>query len=302
MDYKHLDEQFDQTLDRLEKKSGLPKDPYGNSPLASDHFLLKKSWDYFRMRARNFESEWKELLKAKEEQTRVMADKIRFLEERVHELDDENHMLRTLDEGTKRASSNEYLNFHRKTARVNEMREEERQIFQRKIDQLEFNLEQTKKEMKRRLDEAAMRENKLREAIESQRRDAAAAAEKEHLAAKDWADQISKKDDLAATFGTKVELLRGEVERRDMILKQLQEKIAEQGREMHLQLERQAEQMRTIKDKDQELFLLKSQLEILQRERENMRASWQREQAEWRELWDRGREAWERGRNKTQPF
>src|SRR3954468_14483349 len=65
MDFKEIDGMFETAARRL--KAGVdPTAPYGEPPLASDHFLLRRSWEFFQKRLKTMEDQWSEIAGAKD--------------------------------------------------------------------------------------------------------------------------------------------------------------------------------------------------------------------------------------------
>src|SRR4051812_11553160 len=65
MDFKEIDAMFEDAARRL--KGGVnPTGAYGEPPLAADHFLLRRSWEFFQKRLKAIEQHWGEIAAAKD--------------------------------------------------------------------------------------------------------------------------------------------------------------------------------------------------------------------------------------------
>src|SRR4051812_7271647 len=110
MKFSELDKQFEQTWERLQ--NGKPiLGVYGKDPLAEDHFLLKRSWDYFRSRVRNIEDQWRKIAEAKDAQLKAVQKENVSIRVRMTQAEEEVVMLREIDRSLAEARKLDILNF-----------------------------------------------------------------------------------------------------------------------------------------------------------------------------------------------
>lgn len=294
MEFPQLDKLFDESLDRSDRRAPEINNPYGAAPLAADHFLLKKSWDYFKSRVKTIEDQWRKMLQAKEVQISTLNSELLAARERAVDLEDQNHLLRSLDQNIKKVRTEDHVGFSRKSENLKLHWEAERDALQRKIEDFEFRMERAKKESEARLLVVQSRENKLKDEVLFLKRDTAVQAERDHEFQRRWAEQITAQTEAIQSLENKVEILKNEIDRRDLYIKQFKETISTQEKDAHAMIQYVAELQRALKEKDSEMSHLKTRLDVLRQEKDTLRSAHEREQSEWRELWDRGREAWER--------
>ncbi len=296
MKYTEIDRQFDDALERARQNVPPVSGPYGSGPLAADHFLLKKSWDYFRNRVRAIEDQWRHMLDAKAAQLNATSQELQSERKMRLELEEETRMLRSLDATIKKARTEDFTGFARKSENLRMRWDAEREVLQRRIDQYELRVAQQKKDLEARKVTFAEREARLIEMIQMLKADAATHADRERDIHCKWGEEIKQKDDKLQSLETKVELLRGEIDRRDQLIKQFELSVAGFEKDKAALVQYVSELQRTLCDRDTEIQNQKTRYEILTRERDALHAGWERERAEWRELWDRGREAWDKRR------
>jgi chromosome segregation ATPase len=157
-----------------------------------------------------------------------------------------------------------------------------------------MRIAQQKKDLDSRKVSFSEREARLGEMISGLKNDAALQAERERDIQKKCAEELKQKDEKIQSLDTKVELLRGEVDRRDQLIKQFELAVSGNEKDKSALTLYVAELQRALKDKDLELQNQKTRFDILTNERDALREGWERERAEWRELWDRGREVWDK--------
>jgi chromosome segregation ATPase len=301
MEFTEIDRQFDEAFERLTRQSPTVTSAYGTSPLAADHFLLKKSWDYFRNRVKNIEEQWRKMLEAKEQQLRTTMLELTESRQRQADLEEDNHLLRSLDRNVKKARAEDYVGFARKSENLRLHWDAEREALQRKIDALERKVIADKKTADLRVATTITREQKLKETLEAMRDEASLFADRERDIQKKCAEELTIKDEKIQSLDSNVDIFRSEVDRRDQLLKQLKDMVTTSEKDAVAMTAYVEELQRALKDKDLDLANLKAKLEILTQEKTNLQAGWERERSEWRELWDRGRSLWDKNKSRREP-
>lgn len=294
MEFTEIDRQFDEAFERIQRRSPVVANAYGTAPLAADHFLLKKSWDYFRGRVKAIEDQWRKMMEAKDQQLRSTLSELQVARQRKVDLEEENNMLRSLDQNIKKARTEDFLGFSRKSENLRVHWDAEREALLLKIAALETKIPQIKKTYDLRISTAQVREDKWKEMIEVLKQEASLHEEREREVQKRCSAELVLKDEKIQSLDTKLDLTRGEVDRRERLIKELQESIAIREKDANAMTAYVAELQRTLKEKDLELGHRQVRLEIFSQEKENIRSTWERERAEWRELWDRGRSLWDK--------
>ncbi|MCG3203722.1 MAG: hypothetical protein KCHDKBKB_00394 [Elusimicrobia bacterium] len=293
-EFDEIDRQFDETMERLGPKGALNSGAYGTGPLASDHFLLKKSWDYFRFRVKAIEDQWRKMLESKEQQLRIALTDLQETRKQRADLEEENHLLRSLELNVKKARAEDYVGFSRKSQNLRLHWDAERDNYLKKIEALELKITRMQKNFDLRSSTAQIRESKLNESFQALKQELNTHQEREREIQKKCSEELQMKDEKIYSLDSKMEMLRGEVERRDQVIQQLQQAFSRREQDATAMGQTITEYERLLKEKDKEMSHLSTRLQILINEKENLRAGWERERAEWRELWDRGRSLWEK--------
>ena len=293
MEFPELDRLFNETHKRLSE--GKPSaDPYGEGPLASDHFLLQKSWEFFRRRLHTLEEQWADMARAKEAQMQALTKQLGQAADRLKELEGKREDRDHLAEAYLRDRNRELLGFLEDEKRLRAAWDEERGRLQEQVDALEAALRAS--ELARARDEAEAKEHEedLRNRLRLAEGGARDIVERARAAEKELLEEIARRDERIVSFENQVTVLRAEVERRAQAIGDLSAKEADLAR-------REAESEKRIESADRrleearvELEQRRSRIVELEKEKAEIRASWQREQAEWRELWERSRELWQR--------
>ncbi len=294
MEFTEIDRQFDEAFERLQRTAPPVATAYGSSPLAADHFLLKKSWDYFRNRVKSIEEQWKKMLEAKDHQYRAVFAELTDARKRQVELEEENNLLRSLDHSVKKARADDYIGFAKKSENLRLHWDAERDALHRKIEALETKIVQTKKAGELRISTTMAREEKLKETIALLRKEADMWAERESDIKKKCGDELVLKDEKIHSLDAKVDLLRTEIEHRDQVIKRLTDAVTTHEKDSVAMTAYVAELQRALKEKQLDLANLQTQLAIAHQDKKNLQTGWERERAEWRELWDRGRSLWDK--------
>lgn len=293
MEFKELDEMFESALRRLNAKAS-PAAPYGEPPLASDHFLLKRSWEYFRQRAAAMEIEWKQILKAKEDEIRALRELVRLRDERLSGLEDASRDTGQIEEEFARAQLADQRGFSDASRKLHDSWEEEREALIRSAEEAAARVQRIRAEAEHRVKAGEAEIRDLRASLEKSRADLAAQAEKRLASDSDLAKALVARDEVIRSLESKVDLLRSELDRRDSALKDFGVRLDTRQKEEGDLAARLAATSAELGAKAEQIGLLEEKLSSARGEIESLRAAWGREQAEWRELWDRSREMWDR--------
>ncbi len=214
MEFTELDKQFEETWERLQNRKPI-SGVYGKDPLAEDHFLLKRSWDYFRQRVRNVEDQWRKIAESKDAQLIALKKEAAVIRERMQEAEEETRLLRAMDRTLAEARKHDILHFDSKKDQLRLRWDAERDALARKIEELEFQIKRMGKESSNKTELAKKRETDLLEAIDRIKQDAMSMAEKERENQKRWSEHAAEKDDQIRMLDTKMDMMRTELDRRD---------------------------------------------------------------------------------------
>lgn len=294
MKSNEIDRLFDESLNRVAKGTGPLAGAYDTSPLAADHLLLKRSWEYFRHRMNTMEEQWKKILESKDAEIKALLKEIDLTKNREGELKTQNEAFRAFDLEYGRSKATDYLMFEKKIRQLRESWEAEREALHRKEEEFETSKSSFEEKILQLKEEFAARQKgweKEREALHSQLN---TILEQQKKMQAQWASDLAAKEEETLSLNAKVDLLRPEVERRDQRIQQLHEDIRLQESQNSDLMGQLAGHMKKLREQEESYSLLSERYAILEKEKEAMRESWVREQAEWRELWDRERELWER--------
>jgi chromosome segregation ATPase len=289
-DFKEIDALFESAFRRLGAGTS---SPYNEPPLASDHFLLKRSWDYFRRRAEEMEAEWKQIVAAKEEETRALQELLRQRDERLSELEQNVRESESVEEAFARAQLSEQMGFSDVTKKLHDTWEEERAALLHSVEDANARVQRIRAEAEQRLKSGEKEIASLRASLDSARGELSIQAEKRLGAEAELTRALRDRDDHIRTLESKVDLLRSELERRDATLQQIMEEQEARRRELENLQAAASKSAAELATKNERVRFLEEQLAAARRQIDDMRASWSREQAEWRELWDRSRRLWE---------
>jgi chromosome segregation ATPase len=292
MEFSELDKQFEETWERLQHKRPITG-VYGKDPLAEDHFLLKRSWDYFRRRVRDIEDHWRKIAESKDAQLLAMKKESAVIRERLNEAEEDVRMLRLMDRSLAEARKHDILHFSDKKDQLRSRWDAERDALARKIEELEFVIKRQEKDATTKLALAKQREADLVASVDKLRQDISAMSEKERENQKRLVDAATQKDDQLQMLDSKIDVMRTELERRDHLLRELKAAMGERDKDGVALTAYVAELQRMLREKEHELRNEQERLRIAGVERDNLRRGWENERAQWRELWDRGRSSFD---------
>lgn len=292
MEFKDIDSMFDDAARRL--KSGVnPTAAYGEPPLAADHYLLRRSWEFFQKRIQSMEDHWSQiaaakdaeieaLLKAGKEGRSYMAD----LKDRANETDEID---RTLVSGR----LEEQQAFAAQIRSLRETWEGEREALERRVTDAEGLKDRIRREAESRL--AAMEADLrgLRESLAGAMAEISALTDKRAQGEGVAAETMLKRDEVIRSLESKVELLKSELARRELLQRESADRFQELNRDHQRLLADQREGKAALGEMSNRVVDIEERLAHARRELEEIRTARQREQSEWRELWERAREMWE---------
>ena len=297
MDFKEIDALFEGALRRLNAKANAAS-PYGEPPLASDHFLLRRGWDYFRERVAEMEKEWKQIASAKDDEIKALRELIRLRDERLSALEGEARDTTKIEEAFARARLAEERGFSDATRKLYDTWEEEREALLRSVEESNARLQRIRAEAEYRLKAAEKEVSDLRASLEKARVELASQADRRLSSEAELTRALAVRDEVIRSMETKLDLLRSELDRRESALKDLAEHRETLSREREELARGASRNAADLSSRDERLRFLEEKLAAAGAEMESLRAAWKREQAEWRELWDRSREMWEKARKR----
>jgi hypothetical protein len=299
MDFENIDRIFDDAMKRTELAKGPIVKPMTDA-LAADHFLLKKSWDYFRERVKTIESHWSEIVQAKDAEIQALKEEFLQLKETTFDIEKENERLKLFEVSIRETRAEDFVSFEKMSERLKLAWQEERVSLELKLRSWNDATEKWEQE-REALRKAAMdRETKLKNRIDVLEGEKAVNAQKTVEDRQKLEEEVLHVHEQEESWKRKVDLLKKEVESRDHWIKE------QEGRahELKVTVEEAQAQMKEmkelIKERDYQIRGLELSVHTLGEEKEIMKKSWAREQAEWRELWDRAREMWDKRNNKKE--
>jgi hypothetical protein len=289
MDPQNLEREMDAVLARLTESKDSARNVYGADPLASDHLLLRRSWDFFKKRVAAIEDQWRDISNTKQEEIHLLKKQLKEVQERLYEVEQDRLSASDFLRALEMARLEDHEKFRTDKDKLTQRWEEERVSLESDRIRLEQanQLQAAKLERQESLTRAV--ENEMK-AVRSQFRDAEAKWQETQLALiEKMNQQIVEKDELFQSEQLKTDLLRREVERLNQTLKESslrEESLLEKGRVLETKLGNIVEELARLQDS---LVREKDVVASLLAERDRLRSDWDREKSEWRELWDRSR-------------
>ena len=286
---------FEGAFQRLGAKAN-PAAPYGEPPLASDHFLLKRGWEYFRQRAAAMEAQWKQILSAKDDEIKALRELLRLRDERLNTLEGDTRQTDQIEEAFVRRQLAEHQEFSDSTRKLYDTWEEEREALLRSVDDATARVQRIRAEAEQRLKAAENEVALLRVSLDKARSEVAAQAGKRVASDAESTRGLLARDEVVRSMESKIELLRSELDRRESTLKDYADRMDGLRVDLDLMSRKGTESAAELAKKSERISFLEESLAGARRDAETLRSSWKNEQAEWRELWDRSREMWEKKR------
>jgi len=291
MDFKEIDAMFEGAFQRLGAKAN-PAAPYGEPPLASDHFLLKRGWEYFRQRAAAMEAQWKQILGAKDDEIKALKEQLRLRDERLTSLEGDTRESDDIEQAFVRQQLAEQRQFSDDTRKLYDTWEEEREALIRSVEESTARVQRIRAEAEHRLKSAEKEVENIRVSLDKARAEIGHQADKRVVSDADSSRGLLARDEVIRSMESKIDLLRSELDRREMGLKDHSERTETLQRDLDEAARLGAAQASELGRKSERIQLLEETVAAVRREADALRASWKNEQAEWRELWDRSREMW----------
>jgi chromosome segregation ATPase len=289
-----LDRMFDESYNRATNGRGALSGAFETSPLAADHLLLKRSWEYFRHRMKALDDHWKKILESKDVELNALAKELDLVRKKDQELHIENEAYRAFDVEYGKSKAVDYLTFQKELKNLKATWEEEREMFLKKEGEFSIQISELEATINQFREEFAQREKnwaREAEAAQSQMNVILEQQKKQH---EQWASDMAHKEEETLNLNSKIDLLRPEIERRDQRIHELKEDLRKKDGENDELVQQVTALTKAIREQEEKYALLKERFEILDREKVAMHEAWTREQTEWRELWDRERELWDR--------
>jgi chromosome segregation ATPase len=295
MDFKDIDAMIEAAARRLEGGVS-PTAGYGEPPLASDHFLLRRSWEFFQKRIRAMEEQWEEIARAKDAEIKALLksaeqDRARLtdLESKASEMDEIERML-------EHVRLDERREFETSIRALKEKWELQRENLERQVADSELRETRIRKEAESRLAAFDREAKELRASLEKARAEIHAQSEKRMEGEGVAAESLQQRDEVIRSLESKVELLKSELDRRDVMFRQTVERLQALAHDHERTSAEAAALKGQLSDARRGHEQLEAKLSDARREIESLQAARREEQAEWRELWDRAREMWEKER------
>jgi len=289
MEFKEIDHLFDTVFERLENKAPLLKGPYETYPLGQDHFLLNKSWAYFKERIKNIETQYEEQLEAKREEIAALKKEMGIYKDIATELESKNSFLSAFQETFVKSRSIDFMDFQKSEEKLKNVWEEERLKLENKILAQEHEINRLKGNAENQSEEHRKREKMLQKLIDDLKNKIDLKAEEENEKLKEITIQLMEKEEVIQNRENKIELLKGEIGRTNGLIKNLKEEIAMWERRAESLIGKVEQLQREMDGRGQKLEQLSFRIDALQREKAELKQNWEKEEASWRELWDRVR-------------
>lgn len=289
-----LDRLFDESANRIKNGTGALSGAYATSPLAADHLLLKRSWDYFRHRINAIEEQWQKIVEAKEAEKKALEKELSLNREQTHDLEIQNTAFRSFEYEYGRSKAEDYIHFQKQTENLKFQWEQEREVLMKTQSELELKILKLEADSDRSQDDFLKKQARWKDALDAARTEAGQLVERHRERQNEWLAESAQKDADNKDLILKIDLLRAEVENRDQMIKHMKEEIFAQERQKTDLASQLALAMGKIRELEGEMSVLSERYGILMKEKDAIREEWSREQAEWRELWERQREMFDR--------
>lgn len=294
MEFKEIDYLFDEAFKRVGNKTPQAIDPYAQGPHSTDHYLLKKSWDYFKNRIRTIEAHWDEISKAKEEEINALKKELALVKEELGEAELKNQMLNQFEEEVRRTRSTDFVDFKKLSDRLHHAWEEERQSLATQLSAVEFALTKERERSQKIVEDKVRQIEAMVKRIDALKEEGDSRIQKNIEEKKSLESAVDLKDREVAERDLKLEKLAVEIEGKNQFLKDQEVEILSLGTKIDALLLRIKDTDETVRDRETRIKNLSADVERLEFEKDSVKKAWANEQAQWRELWDRTRELWDK--------
>jgi hypothetical protein len=139
-EFEKIDQLFTDTLTRLENKKPQISDPYTQGPHSADHFLLKKSWDYFKDRVRAIEQHWQEIVGAKDAEIAALKEELYQVRQEMDDASAKTGMIDAFEQSVRETRTDDFIDFQKLSERLKDAWEEERQSLATQLSAVESAL------------------------------------------------------------------------------------------------------------------------------------------------------------------
>lgn len=290
IDFSRLDQLFQNATERLNTNGPFRNTPYEQGPLAEDHFMLNKSWDYFKKRIETIEDHYQVVLNSREEEKKLLEAALGKMKEELEAVVRKNQQLMAYEEAVGESRASDFLDFKKINEKLRLAWEIERLRLHEQSIKLENQIA-IEKDNKISIEQAFRNKEKiLRGQIDELKLALLTEEENALIKIKKSEELVLEKDETIAARERKIDLMAQEIERksnaigdlskelhlRDKKIDVLTEKIDELGEEVHRQNEH-------VKN-------LETHIEMIKHDRSVIKENWKKEQASWRELWDRSQQ------------
>jgi len=297
MEFKDIDSMFDGAAKRMGDGVN-PAASYGEPPLASDHYLLRRSWEFFQKRMKALEDQWEQIASAKDAEIRALMKAASDNTARLHELEERSTESNEMDRLLETMRLDEHRNHAAAVRALQEKWEMQREVLERRATDAEALAVRVRQEAESRLTALEKDARELRESLAKARGEIDLQVEKRLGGESEASESLLRRDDLIRSLESKVDLLRSELERREMMFKQTVEKLHALAHENERLSVEKTSAVNATRDAEQRAANLDERLRVARQEADELKSARKREQAEWRELWDRAREMWEAERSR----
>ncbi len=292
MEFKDIDSMFEDAAKRL--KGGVnPTAAYGEPPLASDHFLLKRSWEFFQKRLKAMEDHWVQITSAKETAIQALLKAQKESGEEFVKMKDRANETEEIDLTLVSGRLEDQRSFAADLQSLRETFEQERESLERRITDAESLKNRIRKEAESRLSVMQAEILELRASLSKASEEIAEQAGKRLVADGTAAETVLKRDEVIKSLESKVELLKSELARREQLQRDSTDRAHALSRDHQLLEGDNRSANSELNAAHERIDDLEVRLRSARMESDALRDARKQEQAEWRELWERAREMWE---------
>ena len=298
MDENHIDNLFDEAMSRT-RKSLPAADPYGLGPLASDHFLLSKSWTFFKEKMKILEGQYKQMLAAKDEKVVSLQSQLEKLLKDDVKVTAENKENEKAEYAYLSTRAHDFIGFQKDQEELKKAWDEERLALEEQVQTREFEIQQNKAEIAQMQGVFSAREKELIKKLSVITEEREKSTETMVQQASSHAQAIVDQQSEVKRRDNKIDLMRAEINRRDEVIRQHEEALASQKKELEKRETNSLGLQNEIDKLKNDAAHLAEKYALLAEEKNIIKTNWEKEQSQWRELWDRERSLWEKRENSS---